>query len=77
MPKIMTTCPTTGQPVATHAVMAEAKFNRLRTGLAFYCSACKQSHLAERNTLRIEGGGDDARPSGPPLRGAHSDLAAE
>jgi hypothetical protein len=77
MPRIMTICPSTGHPVATHAVMAEAKFNRLRTGLAFYCSACEQSHLVERRALHLESGEAGPHPSLPRSRDTRSGVAAE
>jgi hypothetical protein len=55
MPRVMTTCPATGHPVATHAVMTAARFKRLKTDLAFYCAECHQPHLGERCRLWLEG----------------------
>jgi hypothetical protein len=54
MPRVMTICPATGHPVATHAVMTVAKFSNLKTDLAFYCAACRQPHLGERDGLWLE-----------------------
>jgi hypothetical protein len=77
MPIVMTTCPNTGHPVATHAAMTEVKFSRLKTDLVYYCAACGQPHLGERSRLWLKGAvepvGEVATRQAPP----RSDLAAE
>jgi hypothetical protein len=63
MRRVMTTCPTTGLRVGTHAAMTASAFNRLKTGLAFYCGACRQAHVGERHGLWLE---DAVTPLAPP-----------
>ncbi len=60
MPRILTICPVSGQTIATHAAMTPAAFARMKSGLAVYCAACEQTHVAERSALWLEGSGEPA-----------------
>ena len=53
--KVMTSCPTTGKTVATHAAMTRRRFERFRGELVFFCTACRQSHAVPRPYLYLEG----------------------
>jgi hypothetical protein len=54
MPRVLTVCPNTADAVPTHAVMTEEAFKRLKIGMALYCPACSQPHMAERRLLWLE-----------------------
>jgi hypothetical protein len=64
MPRVLTVCPIVAQTVPTQAVMSAASFKRLKVGMAIYCPACSQPHLAERRHLWLETA--HARPGQPP-----------
>jgi hypothetical protein len=54
MPRVLTVCPKTADAVPTHAVMTVESFKRLKAGMALYCAACGEPHMADRRLLWLE-----------------------
>jgi hypothetical protein len=56
MPRIMTICPTTGQPAPTNLTMDASTFRIIRLeGQAFDCPFCKQRHVWQQHEAWVDG----------------------
>jgi hypothetical protein len=56
MPRIMTTCPTTGLPAPTNLTMDASTFRIIRLeGQAFECRLCKQRHVWRQDDAWVDG----------------------
>jgi hypothetical protein len=54
VPRVLANCPSTGQVVATHAVMSPKQFRKPGLVLSFWCSACLEAHHLEHGHLWLE-----------------------
>jgi hypothetical protein len=61
--RLVTTCPKTGEVVATHAAMRERDFQKFTSELIFYCSSCGSDHLVTRDRVWLEGDGGQTQAS--------------
>jgi hypothetical protein len=54
MPRILTTCESTGQPVVTGHRTTDFDLTKLAHALSFRCNRCNQVHAWTRETAWIE-----------------------